>query len=142
MLKGLNPILGPELLRVLRAMGHGDEIAIVDGNYPADTAARRLVRMDGNDAVEILDAVLSVMPVDDFVPQAVFRPAVRGDADRREPVHDDFAKVLARHEPAQTITALAGADFYNRVKGAYAIIASGEARLYGNIVIKKGVIRP
>jgi L-fucose mutarotase len=142
MLKGLNPILGPELLKVLRAMGHGDEIAIVDGNYPADTDARRLVRMDGNDAVEILDAILSVMPVDDFVPEAVFRPAVQGDAKRLEPVHQDFAAVLAKHEPKQRLVALVGQDFYSRVKGSYAVVASGEPRLHGNIVVKKGVIRP
>ena len=142
MLKGLNPLLGPDLLRTLRAMGHGDEIAIVDGNYPAETDARRIIRMDGNTAVQILDAILSVLPVDDFVPEAVFRPAVQGDATRVEPVHQDFAAVLARHEPKQKIVALVGPDFYNRVKGCYAIIASGEPRLYGNIVVKKGVIRP
>ena len=142
MLKGLNPLLGPDLLRILRAMGHGDEIAIVDGNYPADTDAKRLVRMDGNDAVEILDAILSVMPVDTFVPEAVFRPAVMGDVFRVEPVHTAFADVLKKHEPKQHITPLIGAAFYDRVKAAYAIVASGEARLYGNIVVKKGVIFP
>ena len=142
MLKGLNPILGPDLLRILRAMGHGDEIAIVDGNYPADADAKRLVRMDGNDAAEILDAVLSVMPVDSFVPEAVFRPAVMGDVFRVEPVHTAFATVLKKHEPDQFITPLIGAAFYDRVKGCYAIIASGESRLYGNIVVRKGVIHP
>ena len=142
MLKGVNPILGPELLKVLRAMGHGDEIAIVDGNYPADTDAKRLVRMDGNGAVEILDAILTVMPVDDFVPEAVFRPAVQGDVKRIEPVHEDFAAVLAKYEPKQRLVALVGQDFYARVKACYAVVASGEPRLYGNIVVKKGVIRP
>jgi L-fucose mutarotase len=142
MLKGLNPLLGPELLKVLRAMGHGDEIAIVDGNYPADTDAKRLIRMDGHAAAEILDAILSVIPVDDFVPEAVFRPAVQGDPKRIEPVHQDFAAVLAKYEPKQKLVPLIGQDFYNRVKGCYAVVASGEPRLYGNIVVKKGVIRP
>jgi L-fucose mutarotase len=142
MLKGLNPILGPDLLRILRAMGHGDEIAIVDGNYPAETDAKRLVRMDGNDAVEILGAILSVMPVDSFVPEAVFRPAVQGDPARIENVHTDFAEVLKRYEPDRKIVPLIGAAFYDRVKACYAIIASGERRLYGNIVVKKGVIHP
>ena len=67
MLKNINPLLSPDLLRCLRAMGHGDEIAIVDGNYPAETDAKRLIRMDGHDAPAILDAILSVMPVDDMV---------------------------------------------------------------------------
>jgi L-fucose mutarotase len=142
MLKGLNPLLGPDLLRILRAMGHGDEIAIVDGNYPADTDAKRLVRMDGHGAVEILDAILSVMPVDSFVPEAVFRPAVQGDPKRVEAVHSDFARALAKYEPGQKIVPLVGAAFYDRVKASYAIIASGERRLYGNIVVKKGVIHP
>jgi L-fucose mutarotase len=142
MLKGIDPLLGPDLLRILRAMGHGDEIAIVDTNYPAETDARRLVRMDGHAAPRILDAILSVMPVDDFVPQAVFRPAAQGDLNRIEAVFEEFAAVLKKHEPAQTITALVGQDFYNRVKGCFAIVASGERRLYGNIVIKKGVIHP
>jgi L-fucose mutarotase len=142
MLKGINPLLGPELLRTLRAMGHGDEIAIVDANYPAETDAKQLIRMDGNNAVELLDAILSVMPIDTFVPEAVFRPAAMGDPKRVEAVHKDFAKTLARHEPKQRIVPLAGQDFYDRVKACFAVVASGERRLYGNIVLKKGVIAP
>jgi L-fucose mutarotase len=141
-LKGINPLLGPDLLHVLRAMGHGDEIAIVDGNYPAAADAKRLIRMDGHDADALLDAILSVMPIDDFVPEAVFRPAVQGDPKRVEPVHEDFAQTLARHEPRQKIVPLVGKDFYDRVKACFAIVASGERRLYGNIVLKKGVIHP
>lgn len=72
MLIGIPSILGPDLLATLRAMGHGDEIAIVDGNYPALEHARRLIRADGHDIIAILDAILQVMPVDDFVPQAIF----------------------------------------------------------------------
>jgi L-fucose mutarotase len=142
MLKGLNPLLGPDLLRALRAMGHGDEIAIVDANYPAETDARRLIRMDGHDAVSLLDAILSVLPIDTFVKEAVFRPAVQGDAKRVEPVHRDFAATLARYEPTQRIFPLIGRDFYDRVKASFAIVASGERRLYGNIILKKGVIEP
>ena len=142
MLKGIDPLLGPDLLQILRAMGHGDEIAIVDGNYPADTDAKRLVRMDGHDASRIADAILSVMPVDELVSEAVFRPAAYGDAKRMEPVFSDFEAVLKKHEPKQKLTALVGSDFYNRVKACYAIVASGERRLYGNLIIRKGVIHP
>jgi L-fucose mutarotase len=123
-------------------MGHGDEIAIVDGNYPADTDAKRLVRMDGHSATDLLDAILSVMPLDDMVPDCAFRPAAYNDPKRQEPVFADFERIVKLHEPARHITTLVGADFYNRVKNCYAIIASSEARLYGNIVLKKGVIRP
>jgi L-fucose mutarotase len=142
MLKGIDPILGPELLKVLRAMGHGDEIAIVDGNYPADTDAKRLVRMDGLGVTDILEAVLSVMPLDEMVPEACWRPAAGLDPKRIEPIFTEFDTIVARHEPKQKVHVLVGADFYNKVKGAYALIATTERRLYGNIVLKKGVIHP
>ena len=142
MLKGLNPLLGPELLKILRAMGHGDEIAIVDGNYPADTDAKRLVRMDGHSATAVLDAILSVMPLDEMVPEAVFRPAAYLDPKRTEPVFQEFTKLVKKWDPKCHITVLVGADFYNRVKGSYAIVATSEPRLYGNIVLRKGVIHP
>ena len=142
MLKGLNPLLGPELLKVLRAMGHGDEIAIVDGNYPADADAKRLVRADGHSATDLLDAILSVMPLDEMVPDCAFRPAANDDPNHLVPVFTDFAALIKKWEPARQISVLVGADFYNRVKGCYAIVATSEARLYGNIVLKKGVIHP
>jgi L-fucose mutarotase len=135
-------MLGPEFLKVLRRTGHDDEIATVDGSYPADTDAKRLMRMDGNDAVEILDAILSVLPVDDCVSEAVFRPAAAGHPDRIEAVHQDFAKDLAGYETEQKIVPLGGQAFYSRVKEAYAIVASGERRLYGSITVKKGVLHP
>jgi L-fucose mutarotase len=142
MLKGLNPLLGPDLLKALRAMGHGDEIAIVDANYPAETDAKRLIRADGHSATMLLDAILSVMPLDEMVPDCAFRPAAYLDPNRMEPVFADFEKILKTWEPKCHLTALIGADFYNRVKGCYATVATSEARLYGNIVLRKGVIHP
>ena len=142
MLKNIDPLLGPEMLRVLRAMGHGDEIAVVDGNYPAEEHAKRLIRMDGHDAPRIVDAILSVLPVDDMVPEAVFRPAAFGDPKRLEPVFGDFTAILLKHEPERKIVPLTGVDFYNRVKAAFAVVASGERRLHGNLIIRKGVIYP
>jgi L-fucose mutarotase len=142
MLKGINPLLGPELLKILRSMGHGDEIALVDGNYPADTDAKRLLRMDGHGVPEILDAILSVMPLDAMVPEACWRPAAYLDKARMEPIFGEFESIVAKHEPKQKVHVLVGAEFYNKVKGAYALIATTEARLYGNIVLKKGVIHP
>jgi L-fucose mutarotase len=79
MLKSIDPMLGPDLLATLRAMGHGDDIAIVDSNFPASSMGRPVIRMDGIDAVRILDAVLSVMPLDTFVPDAAWRMEVVGD---------------------------------------------------------------
>ena len=142
MLKGIDPLLSPELLMILRTMGHGDEIAIVDGNYPAETDAQRLVRMDGHSATSIAEAILSVMPVDDFVPEAAFRPAAKGDPQHMEPIFSEFEAILARYEPKQKLNVLVGANFYNRVKACFAIVATGEPRLYGNLILRKGVIRP
>lgn len=140
MLKGITPLLGPDLLAALRAMGHGDELAIVDANYPADAHARRLVRMDGHGAPAILDAVLSLMPLDKAVPEAAFRPCAFGDCARLEPVFAEFEAAIARREPGFRLVPIAGEAFYERVRAAYAIVASGERRLYGNIILRKGVI--
>lgn len=142
MLIGIPAILGPELLSTLRAMGHGDEIAVVDGNYPAQEHARRLIRADGHGVIPILDAVLQVIPVDDFVPEALFRATVKGDPDRLDPVHRDMVAVCERRAPGHGVVPLPGEPFYDRVKAAYAVIATSEPRLYGNIIIRKGVIYP
>lgn len=142
MLIGIDPLLGPELLMILRAMGHGDEIAIVDANYPADTDAQRLVRMDGHSATRIAEAILSVMPLDEFVPQSAFRPAAYNDPARKEPIFAEFEGMIAKADARQSLHVLVGKDFYDRVKGCYAIVASGERRLYGNLVLRKGVIHP
>ena len=142
MLKSIPPLLGPDLLAILRAMGHGDEIAIVDGNYPADAAGPVLVRLDGISATDILDAVLTLLPLDDFVDNAVFVMQTVGDPNRREPIVDAFEQIVQRHEPAMAIAGLERFDFYARVKQGYAIVQSGERRLYGNIILKKGIIRP
>ena len=138
MLLNINPLLGPDLLYALRAMGHGDEIAIVDGNYPAETDGRRVIRADGHTASAMLNAVLSVMPIDDVVEQAVFIPFI----DKPQPIHAVFGTALAVHVPGMRIFPLKGAAFYERVKAAHAIIATSEPALYGNIILRKGVIYP
>jgi len=142
MLKNIDPILNPELLRILRAMGHGDEIAIVDANYPSSSAGPQVVRVDGVNTTRMLDAVLSVMPLDEFVPDAVFYMQVVGDPTKIEPTTEEFAKTVARHEPKMKLGSLERFAFYDRAKGAFAVLVTGETRLYGNILLKKGIIRP
>ncbi|MFC0808688.1 RbsD/FucU family protein [Sinorhizobium meliloti] len=142
MLKGISPILSPELLSTLRAMGHGDEIALVDGNYPGLEHARRLIRLDGHPLVPVLDAVLSILPIDDFVPEAIFRATVKQDRDALDPVHRDIIACCRKHEPTQPVVPLLGADFYQRVKAAHAVVQTSEPRLYGNVILRKGVIYP
>ena len=143
MLKGLDPLLSPDLLRVLRAMGHGDEIAIVDANYPAESAGPAVIRIAGASAADVADAVLSVMPLDEFVPEAAWRMEVVGDPQAEQPVFEDFRAALRRHEGHRfTLSALERFAFYARVKEAFAVVATGERRLYGNLILKKGVVRP
>jgi L-fucose mutarotase len=142
MLKNIPPLLGPDLLGILRAMGHGDEIAIVDANYPADAAGPALVRLDGISATDVLDAVLTVMPLDDFVEQAAITMQVVGDAGARPPIVGEFDAIVKKHEPRMSVSSLERFAFYARVKTGYAIVQTGERRLYGNILLKKGIIRP
>ncbi|TCR90945.1 RbsD/FucU domain-containing protein [Rhizobium sp. BK376] len=142
MLKGLDPLLSPDLLFTLRAMGHGDEIAIVDGNYPGLEHGRRLIRLDGHGVIAVLDAILSVLPIDDFVDHAIFRATVKQDRDAADPVHEEMIACCARHVPDIKVVPLLPKDFYERVRQAHALIQTSEPRLYGNIILRKGVIYP
>ncbi|RUT34426.1 ribose ABC transporter [Arsenicitalea aurantiaca] len=142
MLKNIPPLLGPDLLHILRAMGHGDEIAIVDANYPAESAGPEIVRLDGHTATDALDAILTLMPLDDFVDEQAICMQVVGNAGKREPVMEEFDMIIARHEEGMKLSSLERFAFYDRVKTAYAIVQTGERRLYGNVILKKGIIRP
>lgn len=142
MLKLIDNILSPELLYALRDMGHGDELAIVDANYPAGNSHDRVFRMDGHSVPRVLDAILQLMPLDDFVDDPAVRMEIAGEPNRMEPVMNEFAGVLAKHEPKVKLKSMERFAFYERVKRSYGIVATGEPRLYGNIIIKMGVIRP
>ena len=143
MLKGIDPLLSPDLLATLRAMGHGDSIAIVDANFPAESTARRLLRLDGHDAVRVLDAVLSVLPLDDFEADAASRMQVVGEPHAEMPIFAEFRRVIARHElTSAALGSLERFAFYEAARAAFAIVATGETRLYGNILLRKGVLRP
>ena len=142
MLYGIDPILGPDLLHALRAMGHGDELVIVDANFPSTSKANRLVRLDGVDAVKVLDAVLSLMPLDDFVDCAVFTMQVVDDPESVPEVVRLFGDVVGRRAPGFTIGTLERFAFYERAEKTFVTVATGEGRLYGNIILKKGIVRP
>ena len=142
MLKGVDPLLGPELLKILRAMGHGDDIAIVDANFPADSSAQRLVRMDGARATDVVRAVLSVLPLDTFVPNAAFRMAVVGNEGEVPKIVSEFDALLKKVGYDGEIEAVERFAFYDRAKAAYAVVATGERRYWGNLILKKGAIPP
>ena len=142
MLKGIPPILNPELLQVLRAMGHGDEIALVDANFPAESAGPPVIRLDGVMLNDLLDAILTVLPLDTFVEEQAWGMAVVGDPDKREPTHLDFDALIKKHEVGMSLSLLERFAFYDHTAKVFAVVQTGERRLYGNIILKKGIIRP
>ena len=140
MLLGLDPLLSPDLLHALASAGHGDRIAIVDANFPAASMARRLVTLHGANATAALVAVLSGLPVDDFEPDPVVVMQVVGDQEHTPEAVAEFTRVLA-HAGVAPPARLPRHDFYRAVKEAYAVVLTGERRLYGNIMLTKGVVR-
>jgi L-fucose mutarotase len=141
MLKGIHPLLHADLLHALAAMGHGDEIAIVDANFPTVSVGRRVLHAAGASASEALDAILTVFPLDTFVAPAAFTMEVVGDPDALpEPVRE-FATVFTNHELADAeIGHLERNAFYERARSAFAVVRTGELRPYGNILLVKGVV--
>ncbi|MGH6993720.1 MAG: RbsD/FucU family protein [Caulobacteraceae bacterium] len=142
MLKGIDPLLGPELLAALRAMGHADEIVIVDANFPAVSHARRLIRLDGVDAPRAIRAVLSVLPLDRFEPAAAFRMAVDGAPDEKPPIIAEFERLLLEAGWQGPLGVLDRFTFYEHARAAYAIVATGERRYWADLILKKGAIPP
>ncbi|MTI02771.1 RbsD/FucU family protein [Roseibium sp. RKSG952] len=141
MLRNINPILSPDLLYTLRAMGHGDEIVIADANFPGSSSGPECIRADGSSASEILQAVLSVMPLDTFVPDPALTMQVVGDPDAIPDAVADFQRIIdATADTPAKIQGMERFAFYERATNAFAIVQTGERRLYGNIILKKGVI--
>ena len=143
MLKGIDPLLHADLLHALRAMGHGDEIAVVDANFPAAAMARRLIRLDGIDATRAVEAILGLLPLDDFVERPASRMQVVGDAKAVPPICREFqALVDIAAGRSLPLAAIERHQFYERVRHCYAVVVTGEIRLYGNLILTKGIIRP
>jgi L-fucose mutarotase len=142
-LKGLDPLLGPDLLHALASMGHGDALVIADANFPAAALARRLIDLRGANATDAARAVLSVLPLDSFVPKPALVMAVVGDPDAVPPVVGEFERLIAAASGAPAaLGRLDRAAFYERARDAFAIVRTGERRLYGNLILIKGVIAP
>ena len=148
MLRNFDNRLNADVIRCLRAMGHGDDIVICDTNFPADSVARQtvtgeLLRMDNLTAAEAIDAILSVMPLDSFVDKPASRMEMAGKPDELPPVQAEVQAVIDRREgkvwPMGSIERFA---FYEKAKESYAVIVTGETRFYGCFILKKGVIPP
>ncbi|WHY96680.1 RbsD/FucU family protein [Peribacillus simplex] len=141
MLKGIPPILSPELMKIMMEMGHGDEIVLADGNYPAASHSSRIINGHGHGVADFLQAILAFFPLDTYVthPVILMNPV---EGDEKSPViwksYEDIIK-KSNHIPIN-IGKLERMDFYERSKAAYAIIATSERAQYANLILKKGVL--
>ena len=140
MLKNISPIISPELLKILMEMGHGDEIVVGDGNFPAASIAQRLVRLDGHGVPEILDAVLKLMPLDTYVEAPVALMDNGSDGERPE-IWEKYEDIVKENEGDRKFELVERYAFYDRAKKAYAVVATGETAIYANIILKKGVVK-
>lgn len=140
MLKHIPTILSPELVKILMEMGHGDEILLADANYPGHRYGQRVVRLDGIDIPQLLSAILELFPLDAYADyQYRLMSVVEGDP-TVPIIWDDYHHIIRQHFPNAQYQQLARETFYEQSKENYAIVMTGERALYGNIILKKGVI--
>jgi L-fucose mutarotase len=141
MLKNIPEIISPELMKALMEMGHGDEIVLADGNFPAASIAQKLLRCDGHGIGEILEAVLKFFPLDQYVDHPVALMAVVPGDKTKPAIREEYRKIIkASGEKFSDFEFVERFAFYERAKKAYAVVASGEKALYANIILKKGVL--
>ena len=140
MLKGIAKIVCPDLLKILCEMGHGDEIVIADGNFPSENYGQRVVRADGVGGVEMLSAILSLIPLDTYATENfLLMQTLQGDS--TPTIWEEYFSVANEKDDNVRVGKLERFAFYERAKNAYAVIATGEGAVYANIILKKGVIK-
>lgn len=141
MLKNIPQIISPELIKILMEMGHGDEIVIADGNFPAASCANRLVRADGHNVPELLEAILKLFPLDTYSEEPVSLMAVVPGDTVKPVIWDEYKSIINKYETkANKIEFVERFEFYERAKKAFAVVATGEKALYANIILRKGVV--
>ena len=144
MLKGIPKILSPELLKVLMEMGHGDRIVIADGNFPTESVGKNaiVIRADGHGVPEILDAVLKLMPLDEYVDAPVSLMQVMPGDNAETPIWDEYKNIVKKYDSCgeKTFGEIERFKFYDEARTAYAIVATGETAIYANIMLQKGVV--
>ena len=148
MLNNIPPILSPELLKVLCEMGHSDRICIGDGNFPGASMAKAknavFLRADGHGVPELLDAILTVMPLDAYVEKpAMLMEKMECDKDLEIPVWETYKEIIAKHDSrgGDAVGNYERFEFYEQAKDCYCILQSGETEIYANIILQKGVIK-
>lgn len=145
MLKGIPKILSPELLKVLCEMGHSDRLVIADGNFPSESMGKnaKVIRCDGHGVPELLEAILTVFPLDTYVETPVSLMQVMPGDNVETPIWDEYKEIITKHDERgeKAIGQTERFAFYDEAKTAYAIIATGESALYANIMLQKGVVK-
>lgn len=143
MLKNIPSILSPDLLKILMEMGHGDELVIADGNFPSASIAQRLVRLDGHGVPPVLEAIIKLFPLDEYVDRAVgLMQVVPGDK-TKTPIWNEYRSIIETSDEKSKFTDFEYIErfaFYERAKQAYAVVATGESAKYANIILKKGCV--
>ena len=144
MLKNIPAILSPELLKVLCEMGHSDRIVIADGNFPAESIGKDaiVIRADGHGVPELLDAILTLFPLDSYVEKPVTLMEVMPGDPVKTPIWDTYKQIVTKHDTrgAEAVGTVERFRFYGLARSAYAIIATGEKAVYANVMLQKGVV--
>ena len=142
MLKGVPSILGPDFIKIIMEMGHGDEIVIADGNFPSESMGQRVVRCDGHGVCEVLEAVLKFFPLDIYVDRSTALMAVVPGDDAKPAIWEKYRSIIKDSgEKFDDFEFVERFAFYERAKKAYAVVATGESAIYANIILKKGLVR-
>lgn len=141
MLKGISPLLSPDILKALCEMGHGDELVMADGNFPGHALGQRIIPCAGHGVTTVLQAILPLFPLDAISPaQAILMEVTPGDLLSDPPIWSDYKEVIAEFEPEAKVAAVSRQSFYERSSRAYLILQTGETALYGNLILRKGVV--
>ena len=141
MLKNVPPIISPELMKTLMEMGHGDEIVLADGNFPAAGVARRLIRSDGHSVPELLEALLKFFPLDIYVDRPVALMSVVPGDKTKPTIWEQYRAIInSSGEKFSDFEFVERFAFYERARQAYAVVATSEKALYANVILKKGVL--
>lgn len=143
MLKGISPVVSPELLKIIAEMGHGDELVISDGNFPGASVGQQVVRADGHDGAAMMQGIIDLFPLDDFVeaPLAVMEVPDGMFPGNQAPIWAEFRKIADTDLPTAKFEFMEHDAFIDRCRKAYCVVQTGEKALYANIILRKGVVR-
>ena len=139
MLKGISPVISPNLLKIMAEMGHGDELVLADAHFPGHTFCENVVRADGLRIPDLLEGIIPLFELDSYDDPLIMMAAVDGDT--LDPsVEESYMSAIKKEAPdAPAVKRIGRFEFYDRAEKAFACVVTGELAKYGNIILKKGV---